>query len=55
MSTFTHLDAEGRVRMVDVGAKRPTDRRAVAQAVVVMQPETFQRITDSKINNANVL
>jgi cyclic pyranopterin phosphate synthase len=31
---FSHLDAEGRPRMVDVGAKRVTPRHAVAQALV---------------------
>ena len=55
MGTFTHMDAEGRVRMVDVGEKQPTDRRAVAQAVVGMQPETFARITDRRIQKGNVL
>jgi cyclic pyranopterin phosphate synthase len=55
MGTFTHLDGEGRVRMVDVGQKPPSDRRAVAQAVVVMQPETFARITDRRIKKGNVL
>jgi cyclic pyranopterin phosphate synthase len=55
MGTFTHLDDEGRVRMVDVGGKPPTDRRAVAQAVVVMQPETLARITERTIKKGNVL
>jgi cyclic pyranopterin phosphate synthase len=55
MGSFTHLDAEGRVRMVDVGNKPPTDRQAVAQSIVVMQPETFQRITDRSIKKGNVL
>ena len=44
MGSFTHIDAEGRVRMVDVGNKPPTDRQAVAQSIVVMQPETFDQI-----------
>jgi cyclic pyranopterin phosphate synthase len=55
MGSFTHLDAEGRVRMVDVGHKPPTDRRAVAQSVVVMQAETFQRITEGTVKKGNVL
>jgi len=55
VGSFTHIDAEGRVRMVDVGNKPPTDRHAVAQSVVVMQPETFERITDQKIKKGNVL
>ena len=55
MGSFTHLDEKGGVRMVDVGQKPPTDRRAVAQAVVVMQADTFQRITDRTIKKGNVL
>jgi cyclic pyranopterin monophosphate synthase len=55
VGSFTHIDTEGRVRMVDVGNKPPTDRRAVAQSIVVMQPETFDRITDRKIKKGNVL
>lgn len=55
MGSFTHIDAEGRVRMVDVGNKPPTDRQAVAQSIVVMQPKTFERITDRKIKKGNVL
>jgi cyclic pyranopterin phosphate synthase len=37
---LTHLDEAGRARMVDVGAKDVTDRRAVARAVVRMSAET---------------
>jgi cyclic pyranopterin phosphate synthase len=37
---LTHLDAEGRARMVDVGDKPETDRVAVARALVRMAPET---------------
>lgn len=37
---FSHLDDEGRAHMVDVGGKDVTDRVAVAEAVVAMQPET---------------
>jgi len=55
VGSFTHLDEKGGVRMVDVGHKPPTDRRAVAQAVVVMQADTFQRITDRTIKKGNVL
>ena len=55
MSEFTHIDKKGRVRMVDVSDKPPTDRRAVAQAVVVMQPETLAQIKDQRIKKGNVL
>jgi cyclic pyranopterin phosphate synthase len=40
MSDLTHLDAEGRVAMVDTGGKAQTARRAVASARVLMSAET---------------
>ncbi len=39
-SGLTHLDASGAARMVDVGSKPATERRAVARAVVRVSPET---------------
>jgi len=41
---MNHLDADGHVRMVDVGEKTPTMRRAVAEASVVMADETRERL-----------
>ena len=41
---FSHLDEEGHVRMVDVGGKDPTDRVATAEALVVMEPTTRDRL-----------
>lgn len=41
MSELTHFDQSGASRMVDVGDKPVTRRRAVASAVVVMQPATL--------------
>jgi cyclic pyranopterin monophosphate synthase len=41
---LTHLDAAGRARMVDVGEKAVTQRRAVARAVVRVTPETARRV-----------
>lgn len=55
MASFTHLDSEGRVRMVDVTDKSPTMRTATAQAVVRMQPDTFEKINSGKIKKGNVL
>jgi len=37
---LTHLDSSGAARMVDVGGKPPSERRAVAEARVRMSPET---------------
>ncbi len=41
---LTHLDAAGRARMVDVGAKPDTLRAAVARAELVMEPATLELI-----------
>ncbi len=46
MSEFSHLDESGAVRMVDVGAKPLSRRRAVARATVRMQPETAARLRE---------
>jgi cyclic pyranopterin monophosphate synthase len=40
VAELSHLDDAGRARMVDVGGKEVTDRRAIARAVVRMSPET---------------
>jgi cyclic pyranopterin phosphate synthase len=55
MSGFTHLDEEGRVRMVDVTDKPATDRRAVAEGVVHMTPLTLKKIQDRETRKGNVL
>ena len=55
MPTFTHLDEQGRVRMVDVSEKSATAREAVAQGVITMQPETFDLISRQKAKKGNVL
>jgi cyclic pyranopterin phosphate synthase len=43
----THLDADGAPRMVDVGDKPVTDRRAVAEATVRMRPDTLAALLDA--------
>jgi cyclic pyranopterin phosphate synthase len=37
---LTHLDEEGSARMVDVGSKGESERRAVAEARLAMSPDT---------------
>jgi cyclic pyranopterin phosphate synthase len=44
MSELSHVDAAGDVRMVDVGDKPLSRRRAVAHATVAMAPETARRL-----------
>ena len=46
MSDLSHVDESGSIRMVDVGAKPLSRRRAVARASVRMAPETVQRLGD---------
>ncbi|MBW2173831.1 MAG: cyclic pyranopterin monophosphate synthase MoaC [Deltaproteobacteria bacterium] len=55
MPTMTHLDEEGRVRMVDVSEKSATAREAVAHGVITMLPETFDLISEQKAKKGNVL
>lgn len=44
MSDLSHVDESGAVRMVDVGSKPLSRRRAVARATVRMAPETARRL-----------
>ena len=46
MSEFSHVDAEGGVRMVDVGGKPLSRRRARARARLTMAPETASRLSE---------
>lgn len=41
MSGLTHIDADGRARMVDVSDKPSTDREAVAEGFLRLAPETL--------------
>jgi len=51
---FTHLDENGRGRMVDVGQKEYTARRAVATATVFLNADTLERIQNNAIAKGNV-
>jgi cyclic pyranopterin phosphate synthase len=46
VSELSHVDETGAVRMVDVGAKPMSRRRAVARAEVRMLPQTARRLRD---------
>ena len=52
---FTHLDAAGHARMVDVTPKEPTHRRAVARCKVMMQPDTVTAIVNREVKKGDVL
>jgi cyclic pyranopterin phosphate synthase len=45
VSELSHLDEAGEVRMVDVGGKPVSRRRAVAQATLRVAPETAARLS----------
>ncbi len=53
--SLTHLDAEGRARMVDVGAKPDTRRTALAEGAVRMSPEAFRAVADGTVKKGDVL
>jgi cyclic pyranopterin monophosphate synthase len=46
MRELSHVDEAGSVRMVDVGGKPLSRRRAVARARVTMAPDTARRLRD---------
>jgi cyclic pyranopterin phosphate synthase len=52
---LTHLDAQGRARMVDVSAKPVSERVAVATATLRMQPATLRHIRSGRIAKGEVL
>ena len=52
---LTHVDRSGRPRMVDVSAKPPTARRAVAEGFVALAPETLSLVIDGRTEKGDVL
>jgi cyclic pyranopterin phosphate synthase len=55
VSDLTHVDEHGTARMVDVGDKPATDRRAVARAVVRMSPATAEKVQAGDAPKGDVL
>ncbi|HWB40949.1 MAG TPA: cyclic pyranopterin monophosphate synthase MoaC [Gemmatimonadales bacterium] len=52
---LSHLDAEGRARMVDVGDKPVSDRQAVARGAVSMSREAYQLVAGEGVPKGDVL
>ena len=52
---LSHFDADGNARMVDVGEKAETERRAVAEGRIRMQAETLSRIRAGQVAKGDVL
>jgi len=53
--TLTHFDAHGNAHMVDVSDKAETRRMALAEARVIMLPETLERVTSGTASKGDVL
>ncbi|MCG7308524.1 cyclic pyranopterin monophosphate synthase MoaC [Brachybacterium sp. ACRRE] len=52
---FTHLDGDGRARMVDVTEKTPTVRSATARGKVLCTPEIVAALRDRTVPKGDVL
>ncbi|MBM4372900.1 MAG: cyclic pyranopterin monophosphate synthase MoaC [Deltaproteobacteria bacterium] len=55
MAELTHVDGEGRARMVDVGAKVPLRRRAVAAGRIELAAGTVAAIRSNALKKGDVL
>ena len=52
---LSHTDSEGNARMVDVGGKPVTDRRAIARGVVRMTPQTAALVAEGAAPKGDVV
>jgi cyclic pyranopterin phosphate synthase len=52
---LTHLGADGKADMVDVGAKAQTERTAIAEGLVTMRAETLKTIVEGNAKKGDVL
>jgi cyclic pyranopterin phosphate synthase len=55
ISPLTHFDAAGQAHMVDVGSKAVTQRRAIAQGRILMQPATLELVRAGNAKKGDVL
>lgn len=55
MAGFTHFNQHGEAIMVDVTAKKETEREAVAEGRITMSQECFQKIKDGTMGKGDVL
>jgi len=55
MAELSHIDFEGRAKMVDVGSKPDTERTAIAKGEVRMKPETLALIRAGAMKKGDVL
>ena len=50
---LSHLDRNGRAKMIDVSAKAPTRRQAHVQAVITLSPEAFEAIQQQALKKGD--
>ncbi|MDR2401355.1 MAG: cyclic pyranopterin monophosphate synthase MoaC [Deferribacteraceae bacterium] len=55
MNSLTHIDSDGKLRMVDVTEKGDTLREAEARGVIGMQSSTLALILENRAKKGNVL
>lgn len=55
MSKLSHIDDKGQARMVDVSDKAVTDRRAIAEGFIRMQPETLALVEAGEAKKGDVI
>jgi cyclic pyranopterin phosphate synthase len=55
MKKLTHLDRQGRAKMVDVSDKPVTERQAIARGYILMKPETLKLVTNGEVPKGDVL
>lgn len=55
MGNFTHIDENGKAKMVDVTEKPDTERTAVASGEVLLTDEIFRKIKNNEIAKGDVL
>ncbi len=53
--SLTHLDDQGKARMVDVGGKAESQRLAVAEGRIAMSPAALEAIRDGNVPKGDVL
>ena len=55
MAKLSHIDVEGKAKMVDVSAKDVTERTATATGSVIMAPETLKMVMDGAAKKGDVI
>ncbi len=54
-NTLTHVDAEGKAKMVDVAAKTSTIREAVAEGRIILGPTVYNLVRNNNIGKGDVI